>query len=147
VVTGNVGGDLALDLYAVRRAVFGGAGQKLIVTFLLLEGVTDIVWRSCAECAANVKAVRRPNRDYLGRPAGATTSRLLVVMDPPALAQAEVTSLSGWLERVVIRYVSCDPARLARDITLLAAVMARGSALVRSLPRTFTSKRVVLLTR
>jgi len=98
---------------------------------------------------ANVKAVGARTEDYLG---GRLVRQRpdLVVMDPPRTGAGKtVTRSLVELGARGIRYVSCDPATLARDITpLLAAGYGIEEVHLFDLfPETFHIETVVLLTR
>jgi 23S rRNA (uracil1939-C5)-methyltransferase len=98
---------------------------------------------------ANVKAVGRRTEDYLKhRPAGSRPD--LVVLDPPRAGVGHaVTRELAKLRPPHIRYVSCDPATLARD---LAPLLASGYRIQEThlfdlFPSTFHIESVMLLAR
>ena len=148
VVTGNARGDVALDLYA-GVGLFSAA---LAPSFHHIFGV-EASQTSHADFVenvpANVKAVGARTEDYLG---GRLVRQRpdLVVMDPPRTGAGKtVTRSLVELGARGIRYVSCDPATLARDITpLLAAGYGIEEVHLFDLfPETFHIETVVLLTR
>jgi 23S rRNA (uracil1939-C5)-methyltransferase len=98
---------------------------------------------------ANVKAVGTRTEDYL-RNQSVRRRPDLVVIDPPRAGAGKVVS-----RRLVelgasrIRYVSCDPATLARD---LAPLLASGYRIEEAhlfdlFPQTFHIESVMLLQR
>jgi 23S rRNA (uracil1939-C5)-methyltransferase len=163
VVTGNASGDLALDLYAG----VGLFSVSLAEKFRHILGVeashtshTDFV----QNVPANVKAVVARSSDFLRRDDPKTDhwssdnlkNRLvrqrpdLVVLDPPrtGAGKAVIASLVE-LGALRVRYVSCDPATLARDIALLLAAGYRieEAHLFDLFPETFHIESVMLLGR
>jgi len=148
VVTGNVGGDLALDLYA-GGGLFSAALAKSYCHILAVEASQTSYGDLVQNVPANVKAVGARTEDYLG---GRLVRQRpdLVVMDPPRTGAGKtVTRSLVELGARGIRYVSCDPATLARDITpLLAAGYGIEEVHLFDLfPETFHIETVVLLTR
>jgi 23S rRNA (uracil1939-C5)-methyltransferase len=98
---------------------------------------------------ANVKAVGTRTEDYLrSRTAGSRPD--LVVLDPPrAGVGSAVTRQLAELRAPHIRYISCDPATLARD---LAPLLASGYRIEEAhlfdlFPGTFHIESVMLLAR
>ncbi len=125
VVTGNARGDLALDLYAGVGLFSVGLARRFHHIFSVEASQTsygDLV----QNVRANVKAVgaRTENflrNDYLRsdfpsrRPVRKRPD--LVVLDPPRAGVGKVVIRSlVELGAPRVRYVSCDPATLARDI-------------------------------
>jgi 23S rRNA (uracil1939-C5)-methyltransferase len=98
---------------------------------------------------ANVKAVGARTEDYL-RSRPARKSPDLVVLDPPrAGAGKMVTRSLVELGAPRVRYVSCDPATLARDIAPLIAAgyHVEEAHLFDLFPETFHVESVLLLAR
>jgi 23S rRNA (uracil1939-C5)-methyltransferase len=153
VVTGNARGDVALDLYA-GVGLFSAA---LAPSFHHIFGV-EASQTSHADFVenvpANVKAVGARTEDYLrndylrSRPVRKRTD--LVVLDPPrtGAGKAVVRSLVD-LGAPRVRYVSCDPATLARDLVplLAAGYHIEEAHLFDLFPGTFHIESVMLLAR
>jgi 23S rRNA (uracil1939-C5)-methyltransferase len=148
VVTGEASGEFALDLYA-------GVG---LFSAILAQNFHHIFGVEASHTAhgdflqnvpANVKAAGARTEDYLG-------NRLvrkrpdLVVLDPPRTgAGKNVIRSLVQLGAPLVRYVSCDPATLARD---LAPMLAAGYHIAEAhlfdlFPETFHVESVMLLSR
>ncbi len=145
-VTGEARGDLALDLYA-GVGLFSAALARSFHHIFAVEASqishADLLHNS----PANVKAVRARTEDYL-RPARKRPD--LVVLDPPRAGVGKtVTRLLVELGAPRVRYVSCDPATLARDLAPLLAAGYRieEAHLFDLFPQTFHIESVMLLTR
>jgi 23S rRNA (uracil1939-C5)-methyltransferase len=148
VVTSNASGNTALDLYAgvgLFSAVLARSFHHIFAVEASLISHTDLVQNG----PANVKAVGTRTEDYLrNRPERMRPD--LVVIDPPRTGAGKV--VSRWLVELGaprIRYVSCDPATLARD---LAALLASGYRIEEAhlfdlFPQTFHIETVMLLAR
>jgi 23S rRNA (uracil1939-C5)-methyltransferase len=148
VVTGNVSGEFALDLYS-------GVG---LFSAVLAQNFHHIFGVEASQTAhgdflqnvpANVMAAGARTEDYLG-------NRLvrqrpdLVVLDPPRTGAGKTVIRSlVELGAPLVRYVSCDPATLARDLApLLAAGYHIAEAHLFDLfPETFHVESVMLLSR
>ncbi len=153
VVTGNAGGDFALDLYA-------GVGLFSVVLAGFFHHIFAVEASQTAQgdfaqnVPANVKAVGALTGDYLR--SGYLRSRPvrnrpeLVVLDPPrtGAGSAVIRSLVE-LGAPRVRYVSCDPATLARDIAplLAAGYHVEEAHLFDLFPETFHIESVLLLAR
>ncbi len=148
VVTGNARGDLALDLYAGVGLFSVALAQSFHHIFSVEASQTshgDLV----QNVPANVKAVGARTEEYLrGRPVRNRPD--LVVLDPPrtGAGKAVVRSLAE-LGAPRVRYVSCDPATLARDIApmLAAGYHIEEAHLFDLFPGTFHIESVMLLAR
>ena len=147
-VTGNAQGDLALDLYA-GVGLFSAALARSFHHIFAVEAsqisYADLVHNS----AANVKAVGARTEDYL-RKWPARKRPDLVVLDPPRAGLGKrVTRLLVELGAQRLRYVSCDPATLARDLAPLLAAGYRieEAHLFDLFPQTFHIESVMLLAR
>ena len=148
VVTGNAHGDTALDLYA-GVGLFSVALARNFHHIFAVEASQTSYVDLMQNVPANVKAVSARTEDYLG-------SRLvrksldLVVMDPPrtGIGKAVIRSLVE-LRIPRVRYVSCDPATLARDIAplLAAGYHIEEAHLFDLFPETFHIESVMLLAR
>jgi 23S rRNA (uracil1939-C5)-methyltransferase len=148
VVTGDARGDTALDLYA-GVGLFSVALARNFHHIFAVETSQTSHLDLVQNVPANVKAVGARTEDYLG-------SRLmrksldLVVMDPPrtGVGKAVVRSLVE-LRIPRVRYVSCDPATLARDIApmLAAGYHIEEAHLFDLFPETFHIESVMLLAR
>lgn len=148
VVTANDDGDVALDLYA-------GVG---LFSVPLARGFHHIFaveasQTSFADLRQNVpavaKAVGARTEDYL-RSRAVRKHPDLVVMDPPRTGAGKaVTKSLVELGPRQIRYVSCDPATLARDIASLVAGGYRieEAHIFDVFPQTFHIESVMLLAR
>jgi 23S rRNA (uracil1939-C5)-methyltransferase len=148
VVSGNASGDIALDLYAGVGLFSAVLAQNFHHTFAVEASQTsygDLV----QNVAANVKAVGARTEDYLkSRPARKRPD--LVVMDPPraGVGKMVIRSLVE-LGAPRVRYVSCDPATLSRDIAplLAAGYHIEEAHLFDLFPETFHIESVMLLAR
>jgi 23S rRNA (uracil1939-C5)-methyltransferase len=148
VVTGNTSGNVALDLYA-GGGLFSAALAKNFHHIFSVEPSQTANADIVHNVPANVKAVCARTEDYLSgwqmreKPD-------LVVLDPPrtGAGKAVVNSLVN-LGAPLVRYVSCDPATLARDIDPLLAAGYRIEEmhLFDLFPETFHIESVVLLAR
>lgn len=168
VVTGNASGDLALDLYA-GVGLFSAAMARNFHHILGVEASQTSYADFVQNVPANVKAVGartedyltedRLNEDYLkkdyrrsdhprSRPARKRPD--LVVLDPPraGAGKAVIRSLVE-LGAPRVRYVSCDPATLARDLgpLLAAGYRIEEAHLFDLFPETFHIESVMLLAR
>ncbi len=153
VVTGNARGDIALDLYA-GVGLFSAA---LAPSFHHIFGV-EASQTSHADFVqnvpGNVKAVGARTEDYLrsdylrSRPVQKRPD--LVVLDPPrtGAGKAVIRSLVD-LGAPRVRYVSCDPATLGRDLAplLAAGYHIEEAHLFDLFPGTFHIESVMLLAR
>jgi 23S rRNA (uracil1939-C5)-methyltransferase len=148
VVTSNASGDTALDLYAGVGLFSGVLARNFHHIFAVeasLTSYSDLVQNG----PANVKAVGTRTEDYL-RSRPVRTRPELVVIDPPRTGAGKV--VTRWLVELGapgIRYVSCDPATLARD---LAPLLASGYRIEEAhlfdlFPQTFHIETVMLLAR
>jgi 23S rRNA (uracil1939-C5)-methyltransferase len=158
VVTGKARGEVALDLYAgggLFSAVLAESFHHIFAVEASQTSHADLV----QNVPANVKAVGARTEQYLiedylrcdyprSRPARGRPD--LVVMDPPraGAGKAVIHSLVE-LGAPVVRYVSCDPATLARDLVPLLAAGYRieEAHLFDLFPETFHIESVVLLAR
>jgi 23S rRNA (uracil1939-C5)-methyltransferase len=148
VVCANATGERTLDLYAgvgLFSAALARGFRHIFAVESSLISHADLLHNG----PANVKAVRARTEDYLrNRPAHERPD--LVVVDPPraGLGKAVTRSLVQLRARQV-RYVSCDPATLARD---LAALLAAGYRIEEAhlfdlFPQTYHIETVLLLAR
>src|SRR6266536_415559 len=146
VVSSNASGDTALDLYA-------GVGLFLSLLAPILHHIyaLEASLISHADLMQNVptnaKAVGTRTEDYLrSRPVRKRPD--LVVIDPPRTGAGK--AVTRWLVELGaprVRYVSCDPATLARD---LAPLLASGYRIEEAhlfdlFPQTFHIETVMLL--
>jgi 23S rRNA (uracil1939-C5)-methyltransferase len=153
VVTGNVQGELALDLYA-GVGLFSAALAKTICHIFNVEASQTAYADSIQNVPAHVKAVGARTEDYLEsdylRSLLAGKRPDLIVLDPPraGIGKAVARSLAK-LGAPRVRYVSCDPATLARDIAPLLATGYRVEEvhLFDLFPQTFHIESVLLLER
>lgn len=153
VVTGNARGDVALDLYAgggLFSAVLARSFHHIFAVEASQTSHADLV----QNVPANVKAVGARTEDYLrsdylkSRPVRKRPD--LVVLDPPrtGAGKAVISSLAE-LGTPRVRYVSCDPATLARDLAplLAAGYHIEEAHLFDLFPETFHIESVMLLAR
>jgi 23S rRNA (uracil1939-C5)-methyltransferase len=120
VVTGVARGHLALDLYA-GVGLFSVALAPFFHHILSVEASQTSYSDLLENVPANVKAVGAHTEDYL-KARSLRTCPDLVVLDPPrsGIGRA-VTGFLVELKAPLVRYVSCDPSTLARDIVPLLA--------------------------
>jgi 23S rRNA (uracil1939-C5)-methyltransferase len=163
VVTGNASGDLALDLYA-GVGLFSAAMARNFHHILGVEASQTSYTDFVQNVPANVKAVGARTEDYLtehylkkdyrrsdhpkSRPARKRPD--LVVLDPPRSGAGKVVIRSlVELGAPRVRYVSCDPATLARDLgpLLAAGYRIEEAHLFDLFPETFHIESVMLLAR
>lgn len=158
VVTGNARGDLALDLYA-GVGLFSVALARNFHHIFAVEASQTSHGDLVQNVPANVKAVGARTEDYLRNDCLRSDDRRrrpvrnrpdLIVLDPPraGAGKAVIRSLVE-LGAPRVRYVSCDPATLARD---LASLLASGyhieeAHLFDLFPQTFHIESVMLLAR
>ncbi|HEY6304380.1 MAG TPA: 23S rRNA (uracil(1939)-C(5))-methyltransferase RlmD [Terriglobales bacterium] len=153
VVTGNATGEVALDLYA-GVGLFSTALSRSFHHILGVEESQTAYADLVQNVPANVKAVGARTEDFMdgdfpkSRPARKSPD--LVVLDPPR---------SGAGKRVIrslvelgaprVRYVSCDPATLARDLAplLTAGYYIEEAHLFDLFPETFHIESVMQLAR
>ncbi len=163
VVTGNARGDVALDLYA-GVGLFSAALARSFHHIFAVEASQTSHGDLVQNVPANVKAVGARTEDYLrsnhlrsdylgrdylrSRPVQKRPD--LVVLDPPrtGAGKAVIRSLVD-LGAPRVRYVSCDPATLARDLAPLLAAGYRieEAHLFDLFPQTFHIESVMLLAR
>ncbi|MGA2966308.1 MAG: 23S rRNA (uracil(1939)-C(5))-methyltransferase RlmD [Terriglobales bacterium] len=153
VVTGNARGDTALDLYA-GVGLFSAALAGFFHHIFGVEASQTAQGDFAQNVPANVKAVGARTENYLrsdclgSRPVRNRPE--LVVLDPPrtGAGPAVIRSLVE-LGAARVRYVSCDPATLARDIAplLAAGYHIEEAHLFDLFPGTFHIESVMLLAR
>jgi len=153
VVTGNARGDVALDLYAgggLFSAVLAESFHHIFAVEASQTSHADLV----QNVPANVKAVGARTEDFLRsdylRSRSVRRRPDLIVLDPPrtGAGKAVIRSLVE-LGAPVVRYVSCDPATLARDLAplLAAGYHIEEAHLFDLFPETFHIESVMLLVR
>jgi 23S rRNA (uracil1939-C5)-methyltransferase len=152
-VTGDAAGDTALDLYA-GVGLFSAALARNFHHIFGVEASLTSHRDFMQNVPTNVKAVGARVEDYLSSdhfPNVLRRKRLdLVVLDPPRSgAGNKVIRLIAGLGARLIRYVSCDPATLARDLAPLIAAGYRikEAHLFDLFPGTFHIESVMLLAR
>ena len=153
VVTGNASGDVALDLYA-GVGLFSTALARNFHHIFGVEASQTSHGDLVQNVPANVKAVGARTEDYLrsdylrNRPVRKRPD--LVVLDPPrtGAGKAVIRSLVE-LGALRVRYVSCDPATLARDTAplLAAGYHIEEAHLFDLFPESFHIESVLLLAR
>ncbi|MGA9558521.1 MAG: class I SAM-dependent RNA methyltransferase [Terriglobales bacterium] len=148
VVTGDARGDIALDLYAGGGLFSVPLAQNFHHIFAVESSQTSLPDLR-QNVPATVKVVGTRAEQYLGsRPDRKRPD--LVVMDPPrsGAGKAVVRSLVE-LGAPRVRYVSCDPATLARDLVALlsAGYRIEETHLFDLFPQTFHIETVMLLAR
>ncbi|MFZ1132964.1 MAG: class I SAM-dependent RNA methyltransferase [Terriglobales bacterium] len=153
VVTGNATGNLALDLYA-GVGLFSAALAQNFHHIFGVEASQTSYGDFTHNVPANVKAVGARTEDYLSgdylRNRRGQARPDLVVLDPPrsGAGKSVMRSLVE-LGALRIRYVSCDPATLARDIAplLVAGYRIEEAHLFDLFPETYHIESVMLLAR
>ena len=153
VVTGNARGDIALDLYA-GVGLFSAALAPSFHHIFAVEASQTSHADFVQNVPANVKAVGARTEDYLRsdylRSRPVRNRPELVVLDPPrtGVGSAVIRSLVE-LGAPRVRYVSCDPATLARDLArlLAAGYHIEEAHLFDLFPGTFHIESVMLLAR
>jgi 23S rRNA (uracil1939-C5)-methyltransferase len=153
VVTGDARGETALDLYA-GVGLFSVPLARFFHHIFGVEASHTSHSDFVQNVPANVKAIAARTEDYFK--SDYLKSRLfrdrpdLVVMDPPrAGAGKDVIRSLVTLGAPRVRYVSCDPATLARDLVPLLAAGYRieEAHLFDLFPQTFHIESVMLLGR
>ena len=147
VVTANISGDAALDLYAGVGLFSVPLSRRIHHIFAVEASQTSFVDLR-QNVPASVKAVGALAEDYL-RSRHVRRRPELVVLDPPrAGAGKAVTRSLIELGAQRIRY-SCDRATLARDLAPLLAAGYRieEAHLFDLFPQTFHIESVILLAR
>ena len=148
VVTGDAEGEVAFDLYAgsgLFSVPLAESFRHIFAVETSLTSSSDLK----QNVPASVKVVGTRTEEYLR--SGPVRKRPdLVVLDPPRTGVGKtVTRSLVELGARRIRYVSCDPATLARDIALLVGSGYRieGAHLFDLFPQTFHIESVMLLER
>ncbi len=148
IVTGNASGDVALDLYA-GVGLFSVALARRFHHILGVEASLTSHGDFVQNVPANVKAAGARTEDYLrSRPVRNRPD--IIVLDPPRTGAGKVVIRSlVELGAPRVRYVSCDPATLARDIAPLLAdgYHIEEAHLFDLFPGTFHIESVMLLAR
>jgi 23S rRNA (uracil1939-C5)-methyltransferase len=153
VVTGNASGDVALDLYA-GVGLFSAALARNFHHIFGVEASQTSHGDFVQNVPANVKAAGARTEDYLRsdylRNRSMRKRPDLVVLDPPrtGAGKAVIRSLAE-LGASRVRYVSCDPATLARDTAplLAAGYHIEEAHLFDLFPETLHIESVMLLAR
>jgi len=144
LVTGNRSGDSALDLYA-GAGLFSVALAKRFREVKAVESSPLSFRDLMRNCPQNVRLYQESVEDFLGK-----AEPDLVVVDPPRAGMGQkVAGLLAATDAPRITYVSCDPATLARDLTILigAAYRIEEAHLVDLFPQTFHIESVLQLVR
>jgi 23S rRNA (uracil1939-C5)-methyltransferase len=150
VVTGNAQGDTAFDLYSGVGLFSAALARRFHHIFSVEASLTshgDLV----QNVPANVKAISARTEEYLT--SGDRTRRGrpdLVILDPPRAGAGKGVIRSVLeLGTPKVRYVSCDPATLARDLgpLLAAGYRIEEAHLFDLFPQTFHIESVMLLAR
>ena len=148
IVTGGRSGEVALDLYAGAGLFTVGLATSFrhIVAVESSQGsAKDLQYNS----PRNVKAVRSTVDEYLAGKAEKVRAELVIV-DPPRAGLGERVA-KGLVKLAAPRvtYVSCDPATLARDLSMLSTGGYRVERmhLVDLFPQTYHVETVVELAR
>ena len=144
--TGNVRGDVALDLYAGVGLFSVPLAQNFHHIFAVESSHLSLP-NLRQNVSASVKVVGTRTEEYLRSRPGRQRPAL-VVLDPPRTGAGKaVTRSLVELGAQRIRYVSCDPATLARDLGLLveAGYHIEEAHLFDLFPQTFHIESVMLL--
>ena len=146
IVTGNVGGAAALDLYAgvgLFSTFLAGSFAQVIAVEPSPISFSDLSYNS----PENVRTVRATTEQFLKNHVAELKPDLLVV-DPPraGLGESVVRELAKW-KSPRLTYVSCDPATLSRDLAGLLAARYRieQAHLIDLFPQTFHLESVFQL--
>lgn len=140
---------LAIDLYAgvgLFTVPLTRLFHEVVGVEASREAAADLTANLRVHGAANARAVRSTAAEFLRRYAQSAPD--LVVLDPPrAGAEGETLRRLAAVRPAQVRYVSCHPPTLARD---LAALVERGYAIERVdlfdvFPQTFHIETVVRL--
>jgi len=120
-VTGEEGGDLALDLFAgvgLFSLPLARRFKRVVAVEANSIATSDLMANAEANGFPNLRAAGETTNDFLRRFAQATPD--LVVMDPPrAGVDAGSLKLLAALRPRKIHYLSCSPPTLARDLKFL----------------------------
>jgi len=146
VVTGGASGDLALDLYA-GGGLFSAALGKNFRHIFAVEASQTSLPDLRQNVPASVKVIGTRTEQYLSRREIRKRPEL-VVMDPPRAGAGKLVTRSlVELGARELRYVSCDPATLARDLAPLVAAgyHIEEAHLFDLFPQTFHIETVLLL--
>jgi 23S rRNA (uracil1939-C5)-methyltransferase len=153
VVTGDAGGDTALDFYAgggLFAVPLAGSFHHIFAVEASQLSLLDLR----QNVPASVKVVGTRTEEYLkndhGRSRPGANRPDLVVLDPPRTGAGKaVTRSLVELGAQRVRYVSCDPATLARDLAPLVAAgyHIEEAHLFDLFPQTFHIESVLLLAR
>jgi 23S rRNA (uracil1939-C5)-methyltransferase len=153
VVTGSAHGEVALDLYA-GVGLFSAVLAQNFHHILGVEASQTSHGDFVQNVPANVKAVGARTEDYLTsdyfRSRKGHQRPDLIVLDPPRTgAGKKVMKSLLELGAPLVRYVSCDPSTLARDLMPLLAAGYRieEAHLFDLFPETFHIESVMLLAR
>jgi len=144
LVAGNRSGDYALDLYA-GTGLFSVALAPHFREVRAVESFPFSFRDLMRNCPRNVRLYQKSVEDFLG-----DAERDLVVVDPPRAGLGKgVARLLATSGTPRITYVSCDPATLARDLTVLmeSGYRIEEVHLVDLFPQTFHIESVVQLVR
>ena len=144
LVTGNRSGDYALDLYA-GTGLFSVALAKKFREVRAVESSPFSFHDLMRNCPQNVRLYQESVENFL-----VEAERDLVVVDPPRAGLGrKVSELLAASGAPRITYVSCDPATLARDLTVLigAGYRIEEAHLVDLFPQTFHIESVLQLVR
>jgi 23S rRNA (uracil1939-C5)-methyltransferase len=148
LVTKGLAGRSVLDLYA-GVGLFSTILAKSIDHIEAVESsqtsFSDLQYNS----SANVKAICAPVEQYLQKAAGKLKTEVIVA-DPPRGGLGEyVARQLAEIGAAQIRYVSCDPATLARDLKhlLAAGYKVQEAHLVDLFPQTYHLESVLHLAK
>jgi len=144
LTTGNRSGDYALDLYA-GTGLFSVELAKKFREVRAVESSPFSFHDLMRNCPQNVRLYQESVENFL-----VAAERDLVLVDPPrAVLGQKVAGLLAASGAPRITYVSCDPATLARDLTVLigAGYRIEEAHLVDLFPQTFHIESVLQLVR
>jgi 23S rRNA (uracil1939-C5)-methyltransferase len=145
IVTEGRGGAIAWDLYA-GVGLFSRALARAFQQVVAVEAAANDLSR-CFK-GPGKRAVETTTVEFLRNAVVQRERPDLVVLDPPrAGVGAEVCTLLSRISPPEIVYVSCDPATLARDATLLVAAGYKAVEIhmVDMFPQTFHMETVMIL--
>jgi 23S rRNA (uracil1939-C5)-methyltransferase len=146
LVTEGRSGDYALDLYA-GTGLFSVVLAKKFQKVGAVEAAPFSYLDLKQNCPASVNCFREPVERFVGN---IKRSLDLIVVDPPRAGLSQrVAGLLADSSTPRITYVSCDPATLARDLTVLlgSGYRIEEAHLVDLFPQTFHIESVLQLVR
>jgi 23S rRNA (uracil1939-C5)-methyltransferase len=158
IVVQGRSGDIALDLYAgvgLFSTALAGDIRHIVSVELSQTSTGDLSYNlpsngEVVQATTEQYLARMENSERIGKEANLPHTADHVVVDPPRSGLGEsVARRLGKLGAPQIVYVSCDPATLARDMSILPAAGYRVAQahLVDMFPQTYHIESVFVLER